>query len=693
MKFLLIALSAAGAARAAVAEPPVAAISPYRLEKFGDVRIDNYYWLRDRENPAVRAYLEAENNYADAVLAPQAGLAGRLFEEMKSRVKETDSSVPYRLNGYYYYERYEKDRQYPILCRKKGNLDAPEEIIADVNELAKGHDYYLVAGPRPSPDGNIIAWGADDSGDRVYTIYFKDMRTGKMLEDAISNTGGDFAWANDNKTLFYGSLDKTLRGDRIMRHILGSAGDAEVYAEKDETFEVTVSKSLSDKYIFMHTANTLSSECLLLEADNPGGAFRVFAARRPGVEYSVYHGGGCFFVLTNDNAGNFRFCRAPEDKTSPENWKDAVAGREDTLIESAIVFDRYFALGEKRGGLSLLHVFDRASGRDAYAPFQEPAYTVALGDNAEYGSPLLRFEYESPVTPPSVYDYDMASGSRELKKREEVPGYNPDDYRTERVFAPASGGAQVPVTLLYRRDLKRDGTHPLFITGYGSYGDNYDPDFEAARLPLLDRGFVFAIAHIRGGSEMGRPWYDNGRQLGKKNTFNDFIAATEFLIKEKYCAPGHVYAEGGSAGGLLMGAIANMRPDLYNGIIARVPFVDVITTMLDPSIPLTTGEYDQWGNPGEKQYYDYIRTYSPYDNVRPQKYPALLVTAGWNDSQVGYWEPAKWVAKLRAANPGGLALLKTEMKAGHHAKTGRYEQLKKTAFYYSFIFKLEGVDR
>jgi len=690
---VVFALAVQGGTFAAdMPKPPVAKILPHRLEQHGDARVDNYYWLHERDNPDAISYLKAENEYADAMLAPQNALKEKLFSEMKARVKETDSSVPYRLHGYYYYERYEEGKEYPVHCRKKGTPDAPEEIILNVNELAAGHDYFDVTGPVPSTDGNLIASSADDKGNRSYTVYFKELRTGKLLPDVIPGTGGDFVWANDNKTVFYGKLDSTLRGDRIMRHTLGNPKDDTVYIEKDETYEVTVTKSRTEKYILLCSAATLSSEWLVLEADNPSGEFRVFAPRRPEIEYTVIHGGDRFFVLNNDGAENFRLSWTPEDKTSPENWKDAVPHREDTLIESAIVFDRYFALAEKRGGLGQLQIFDRASGKDYYVSFGEPAYAVSFGDNPEYGSGLLRFEYESLAMPPSVYDYDMAAKTRVLKKRAEVPGYRAGDYMVERVFAPAPDGVKVPVSLVYRKGLNLDGTAPLFITGYGSYGLNYDPDFDSARATLLDRGFVFAIPHIRGSSEMGRHWYADGRQLNKKNTFTDFIAATEYLIKKNYCSPSRVYAEGGSAGGLLMGAIANMRPDLYKGIIARVPFVDVITTMSDPSIPLTTGEYDQWGNPGEKKYYDYIRTYSPYDNVTAQAYPNLLVTAGLNDSQVGYWEPAKWVAKLRTLNTGGgLILLRTEMGAGHHGKSGRFESLKKDALYYSFVFKLEGI--
>jgi len=677
-------------------KPPVAATFPHKLEANGHSRVDDYFWLNKRGDPAVTAYLEAENKYAEAALSHTKGLQKRLFSEMKSRIKEDDSTAPFRDGGYYYYARYEKGNEYPLYCRKKGSLSAPEEIILNVPEMAKGSSFYGHKWPQVSDDGKIMAHAADLAGRRIYTIRFRDLSTGRDLPDTIKDTTPNMAWANDGKTLFYVKQDtQTLRWDRVYRHTLGQEKDELVYTENDGLFEVSVGKTLSRKYMVLHSGATLTSEARILEADNPGGAFRVFAARRRGVEYSVTHAGNDWLVLTNDNAKNFKVMKADEDKTESGFWKEYLPHSDSALITGVTAFRNFLALEEMKGGLTQIRIIARGTGAEHYLDFGEPAYEASLGRNEEYETGTVRYDYSSLTTPDSTYDYDMASREKTLVKRREVPGtFRPEDYETRRVLAPAPDGALVPVSLVFRKDKVRKGENPLYVEGYGSYGMTMPPYFSTQRLSLLDRGFVYAIPHIRGGSELGRQWYEDGRQLRKKNTFTDFIAATEFLLREGYGKPGHVYAQGGSAGGLLMGAIANMRPDLYNGIIAHVPFVDVVTTMQDTSIPLTTGEFDEWGNPAEKKFYDYMLSYSPYDNIERKAYPNMFITGGLNDSQVQYWEPAKWAAKLRAMKTDkNMLILKTDMSSGHGGKSGRFERLKLAASEYAFLLDLEGLKK
>lgn len=677
-------------------KPPVATVIPSTLTASGQTRVDNYFWLNKRGDPNVISYLEAENKYAEAVMAHTSGLQKRLLAEMKSRIKEDDSTAPFKDGNYYYYLRYNKGSEYPLYCRKKGALSAPEEVLLDVPALAKGLPFYGHKWPEVTDDGATMAYASDLAGRRIYTIRFKDLTTGRELPDVIKDTTPNMAWANDGKTLFYVKQDaQTLRWDKVYRHTLGQEKDELVFNEKDELFEVSVGKTLSRKYLVLHSGATLTSESRILEADNPRGEFRLFAARRRGVEYSITHAGDGWLVLTNENAKNFKVAKASEDKTESAFWKEYIPHSPQTLLTGVTAFEKFLALEEMKGGLTQIRIIDRATGAEHYLDFGEAAYEAALGHNEEYKATLARYDYSSLTTPDSTYDYDMASRAKTLIKRREVPGsFKPEDYETRRLLAPAPDGVLVPVSLVYRKDTFRKGENPLYMEGYGSYGITMPPYFSTQRLSLLDRGFIYAIPHIRGGSELGRQWYEDGRQLKKKNTFTDFTAATEFLLKEGYGKPGHVYAQGGSAGGLLMGAVSNLRPDLYNGIIAHVPFVDVVTTMLDTSVPLTTGEFDEWGNPAEKQFYDYMLSYSPYDNVERKAYPNMLITGGLNDSQVQYWEPAKWTAKLRALKTDKhLLILKTDMTSGHGGKSGRFERLKLAAYEYAFLLDLEGLKK
>ncbi|HCC47799.1 MAG TPA: oligopeptidase B [Elusimicrobia bacterium] len=680
----------------AAAEPPRAKKIPHKLEKHGHVRVDDYYWLKDRKNPEVIDYLNAENAYAAAALAHTEKLQESLFAEMKARIKQDDSSVPFKYGDYYYYKTYRAGKEYPVFARRAGSPDGKEEILLDVNELAKGRAFCSVLFPAVRPDHKMIAYAMDTGGRRFYDVYFKDLETGKTLAEKIEKTAGDMAWANDNKTLFYVKQDtETLRWEKVLAHELGGAAEREVFFEADETFEVSVSKSNTDKFIFLRSGSTLSTEYRLLDADTPGGEPRVFQARLPGLEYDIEHGGGGkFYVLNNDRARNFKVSVCLSTDTGKASWVELVPHREDTLVEYLDVFENWLVLKERANALGRFRVFNRADGKDSWLDFDEPAYLAELGENFEYKTDTLRVTYESLTTPDSVYDIDLRTGEKKLMKRQEVlGGFKPEAYAAERLWATARDGEKVPVSIVYKKTLDlKSGKNPLHIYSYGSYGYSSDPYFSSIRLSLLDRGFICAIPHIRGGSEMGRRWYEDGRQLRKKNTFYDFIDATRFLIDKGYTSPEHVYAEGGSAGGLLMGAVANLAPGLYRGMLAGVPFVDVVTTMLDPDIPLTTGEYDEWGNPNVKENYDYILSYSPYDNVERKAYPNLLITTGLNDSQVQYWEPAKWAAKLRdLKTDDNLVLLKTDMDTGHGGKSGRFESLKLTALEYAFMLDLEGI--
>jgi len=689
-----IGLAALSAWAAADRKPPVAAKKPKHLEKHGDVRIDDYFWLKERDSKEVLDHLKAENAYTAAVMRHTEKLQDELFQEMKGRIKKDDASVPYKDGPYYYYFRYEKGKEYQIHCRKKGSLDAPEEIIFDENEAAEGHAYYSMIGPLVSPDHKRLAFAEDFKGRRLYTIRVKDLAAGEFLPDSMENADGSMAWAANGEELFYVVQDtKTLRSDRVYRRELGRKRDTLVYREHDETYSLGVSRTRSGAFVVLGAYSTLATEMLVLESDRPRDPFRVFLPRKRGHEYFVQHGGDRWYVLTNHGAKNFRLMETLADGRPLKTWKEVVPHRPEVLLDDVEAFQDYLALEEKENGLTQLRIFDRKTGKSRRVGFRDPAYSVAVGTNEEYDATNLRYEYESLTTPQSWYDHDMGTGKDELRKRREVPGgYDPDLYRSERLFATAPDGRKVPVSLVYKKGIKRNGKNPVLMTGYGAYGSSFDPYFSVVRLSILDRGFVFAIAHIRGGSDLGRPWYEDGRQLKKKNSFTDFIACGEHLVRNRYTAPEHLYAEGGSAGGLLMGAVLNMRPELFNGALVDVAFVDVITTMLDPDIPLTTGEYDEWGDPNKKKFYDYMRSYSPYDNIEAKAYPNILATTGLNDSQVQYWEPAKWVAKLREhKTDGNRLLLKTNMDVGHGGASGRFEALKQYALQYAFLLDLEGI--
>lgn len=672
---------------------PVAQKIPKELTIHEDSRIDNYYWLNDRENPDVIAYLEAENTYKDTLLSHLNGFQNQLFEEMKGRIKQDDESVPYKKNGYYYITRYEEGNEYPIYSRKEGNLEAEEDIMLNVNKLAEPYDFYNVSGLSVSPNNQILAYGEDTLSRRIYTIRFKNLETGELLEDQIPNTTGGAVWANDNKTLFYVVKDETLRPFKIYRHVLGTSAseDVEIYHESDATFVTYAYKSKSDKYIIIASVQTISAEYRVLDANNPMGQFRIIQPRERGLEYSIAHFGDHFYIRTNLDAQNFRLMRTSEQATAKENWEEVIPHREDVLLEGMDIFKDYLVLSERKNGITQLRVRPW-NGDEHYVDFGEDAYLAYTSVNPEFDTKVLRLGYTSMTTPNTTFDYDMATRNfTQLKQQEVLGDFDPKNYQSERLMAKARDGELVPISIVYRKGFKKDGAQPVLLYGYGSYGATMDPYFSSTRLSLLDRGFAFAIAHIRGGEEMGRRWYDNGKLLNKKNTFTDFIDCADYLIENKYTSKDQLFAMGGSAGGLLMGAVVNMRPELWRGVVAAVPFVDVITTMLDESIPLTTGEYDEWGNPNDKEYYDYILSYSPYDNVEAKDYPAMLVTTGLHDSQVQYWEPAKWVAKLREMktdkNP---LLLHTNMEAGHGGASGRFQRLKETAMEYAFLLDLAG---
>ena len=678
--------------------PPKANKISHKLEKHGHVRTDDYYWLNDRENPEVIAYLNAENEYYEKMTAHTKGLQKNLFEEMKSRIKEDDESVPYFYNGYFYITRFEKGKDYPIYARKKGSLEAPEEILFDCNVMAKGHSYFNLNGVSVSEDNKWVTFGVDTVSRRQYTIQVKNLESGEILPEKIENTTGGTAWASDNKTFFYTKKDpKTLRSDKIYRHKLNSDAnnDALVFHEKDDTFYTFVYKEKSKKYLVIGSTSTLTSEFQYLDANNPNGEFKIFSERKRGLEYSISHYGDSFYVLTNkDKATNFKLMKTPEDKTSSENWIDLIPHREDVLLEGIDIFKDYLVVEERSNGLNKIQIRPWNEGEAYYLPFESETYTAYTTTNPDFDTNLLRFAYQSLKTPSSVIDFNMETKEKTILKEQEVLGgkFNKDNYEEKRVWATAQDGTKVPISLVYKKGLKLDGKNPLLQYAYGSYGSSMDPWFSTSRLSLLDRGFIFAIAHIRGGEDLGRQWYEDGKLLKKINTFTDFIDCSKFLIKEGYTSTEHLYAEGGSAGGLLMGAVVNMAPELYHGVIAQVPFVDVVTTMLDDSIPLTTGEYDEWGNPNEKEYYDYMLSYSPYDNVKAQNYPNMYVSTGLHDSQVQYWEPAKWVAKLRdLKTDNNLLFLDTNMDAGHGGASGRFEALKEVAKEFAFLLDLEKI--
>jgi oligopeptidase B len=641
--------------------PPSATRIPKRLEHFGRTRVDNYYWLKERTDPKVIAYLDAENAYTDAMTAHTKAFQKSLYDQIVGRIKQADNTAPVFDNGYYYYTRFETGKQYPVLVRKKGSLESGEEILLDENALAQGHGFFSLGGSHVSPNNRLIAYGVDTGGRHFYTIRIKDLATGKLLDDTIADVTGNMAWANDNQTLFYTKQDpNTLRSDRVYRHRLGTppASDRLVYEETDGTFTCRIFRTKSDRYLMIGSRQTLSTEYRFLDADKPEGEFQVIQPRRPRLEYSADHLDEHFYIRTNRDAKNFKLVRAPIQSPGLDHWEDVVPHRADVFLEQFELFRDFLVVEVRRDGLIRLSIRPWSGEGEHRVDFDEPAYLAHIGPNRELDTDKLRFVYTSLTTPQSSYDYDMRKKSKTLVKREEVlRGFDPANYVTERLHATASDGVKVPISIVYRKGFAKDGSRPLLLYGYGSYGASMDASFQSERLSLLDRGFAYAIAHIRGGQELGRQWYEGGKLLKKKNTFTDFIACAEHLIRQRYTGPDHLFANGGSAGGLLMGAVTNMRPGLFKGIVAQVPFVDVVTTMLDPTIPLTTNEYDEWGNPSDRTYFDYILSYSPYDNVEAKEYPNVLVTTALQDSQVQYWEPAKWVAKLRATKTDSNRLL------------------------------------
>lgn len=666
------------------------------LEIHGHARVDPYYWLNDRENPAVINYLEAENAYLDAKMAHTRAFQEALFEEMKGRIKEDDTSAPYLKNGFYYYVRYETGSEYPIYCRKKGSLEAPEEIMLDANVLAAPHPYFNVGDYDVTLDNRFLAFTVDTIGRRQYTIKIKDLETGEVTGTGIQLAGGDVTWAADNTTFFFSSIDpKTLRYDRINRYnIINRNNPEQVYYEADETFYyIGVSRSKDDRYLMISANSTLSNEIWILESDKPEEKFRVFQPREKDLLYDVWPHHNRFFVRTNWNAQNFRLMETSSHATLKKNWKEVEPHRTEVLFENMEVFDDYLVLQGRKRGLTRLRIIHLPSGEVHYPEFPEEAYMASIGINAEMNSSVLRYSYASFTTPNSTFDYNMQNRETTLVKQQEVlGGFDKANYETKRLYVPARDGVEIPLTVVYRKGMQLNGSNPCLLYAYGSYGYSQETRFSIANLSLLNRGFIYALAHVRGGQELGRQWYEDGKLLKKKNTFNDFIDCAEYLIDQKYTVADKLFAEGGSAGGLLMGVIVNERPELFKGVIAAVPFVDVITTMLDETIPLTTAEYDEWGNPNIKEYYDYMLSYSPYDNVTAQAYPNLLVTTGLHDSQVQYWEPAKWVAKLRTHHSGeNTIMMYTNMEAGHGGASGRFKRLRETAREFAFMFDLVGI--
>lgn len=676
---------------------PVAKKIHKELVAHGEVRIDDYYWLNERDNTDVIDYLEQENEYYAKLTQHTKDFQQELFNEMKSRIKEDDSSVPYKQNGYWYVTRYETGKEYPIYSRFKGSLDTAEEIMFNGNEMAKGHEYFNIGGISISPDNKLAVFGVDTVSRRQYTLRIKNLETGEIYDDTIEDTTGGSVWADDNRTLFYVKKDSvTLRADRILKHKLGtpSSSDTEVYHEQDETFGTYVYKTKSKKYIVIGSYSTLTSEFRTLRADEPDGKFKIFSPRERGLEYSIVHYKDAFYILTNkDKATNFKLMRAGEEDTSSEKWQKFIPHREDVLLEDIEIFRDYYVLSERENGLNRIKITRWDNSDTYYLPFESETYTAYVSRNPEFDTDTLRFGYNSMTTPSSVIDFNMKTKEKEVKKEQEVLGgqFQKENYLEKRIWATAKDGAKIPMSIVYHKDTPLNRDTPVLQYAYGSYGVTLDPNFSTVRLSLLDRGFVFALAHIRGGEYLGRPWYEDGKLLKKKNTFTDFIDCSRYLIEMGYTSPDHLYAMGGSAGGLLMGAVANLAPELYKGIVAQVPFVDVITTMFDDSIPLTTGEYDEWGNPNIREYYEYMKSYSPYDNVEAKAYPNMLVTTGLHDSQVQYFEPAKWVAKLREhKTDDNLLLFNINMDAGHGGASGRFEALKETAKEYAFLLDLEG---
>lgn len=674
-------------------QPPMAEKKPKITKIHGETLVDDYFWLREKTNPQVMEHLKAEDAYAEAFMKPTEPLQAKLYKEMLSHIKQTDANVPYRQDGYYYYSRTEEGKQYPIYCRKKGSLTAKEEIILDQNELAKGQKFMSVGVLSPSDDGNLLAYSTDNTGYRQYTLQIKNLRTGELYPERIERVD-NMAWATDNKSIFYVTEDAvTKRSDKFFRHVLGSDKTDLVYEEKDELFDIFTARSRDKAVIVLQAASKTSTEVRWLPANDPNAELKVVATREPDHEYDLDHHGDLFYIRTNKGAKNFRIVTAPVSDPSEKNWKEFVAHRPAVKVEDISMFAGHAVLSEWENGLEQIEIIDLKNKKQHRIAFPEPVYATGITNNREFNTTTLRYNYQSMVTPGSVFDYDMNTREATLKKQNEIPGgFDRANYKSERLFATASDGTKVPMSMVYRRGTKLDGSAPLLLYGYGSYGISIPPTFSSTRLSLLDRGVIFVIAHIRGGGELGEEWREQGRMMKKITTFTDFIACGDHLVKEKYTSKDRLVIQGGSAGGLLVGAVSNMRPDLFKAVIAQVPFVDVINTMLDSSLPLTTSEFIEWGNPTEKAAYDYMKSYSPYDNVRKMDYPTMLVKVSYNDSQVPYWEGAKFVAKIRAMktdhNP---LLLKVNFGAGHGGSSGRYDALKETAFDYAFMLTQMGV--
>jgi len=661
----------------------------------GDIRIDNYFWLREKENPEVKNYLIAENEYTSAMMRHTEEFQKKLYDEMISRIQETDLSVPEKVGKYYYYTRTEEGKQYSIYCRKKGSLAADEEILLDQNVLSEPYEYFEIGAFEVSPDHSLLAYSVDTSGSERFVIFIKDLVTKELYIDNLSNTGYSIAWANDNKTLFYTTLDNAKRPDKLYRHILGNdqTHDELVYHEADDLFWLDVSRSKDGKYLLMDLGSHTTTEIHYLRADKPNEKFQLLYPRMQDVEYYVEHHGENFLILSNENAKNFKLVQVSEKNPDKTNWIELIPQSDSVKIDGFDVFKDFFVVSERKNGLLQIRVTKIHGALTHYVEFPEPTYAFWLGANKDYNSKWLRFTYMSLITPKSVFDYNMETKKLELKKRYKVlGGYEPEQYESQRIYVLAYDSTRIPISIVYKKGMIRDGSNPLFLTGYGAYGDSYDPYFSSNRLSLLDRGFIYAIANVRGGGEMGRYWYEQGKMLNKKNTFTDFIACAQYLIEQKYTSREKLVISGGSAGGLLVGAVVNMRPDLFRVVVADVPFVDLINTMLDATLPLTVLEYEEWGNPNEEQYYRYMKSYSPYDNVTAQDYPNMLITAGFNDTRVMYWEGAKWTAKLRALKTDdNILLLKTNMGTGHLGASGRYDFLKDIAFEYAFILDILGI--
>ena len=678
--------------------PPSPKKKPKNLKKFDSIRVDNYYWLKNRNDPDVIKYLKKENDYYEKKTSHTKEFQDKIFKEIKNRIKEDDKSVPYFLNGYWYITKFKKDKDYPIYVRKKETLDSKEQILFDCNFLAKNYDFFNLSNIKISPDNKLAAYSIDTVSRRLYTIKIKNLETGKFLNDCIDNTSGNFAWGNDNTTLFYTNRDsETLRNDKIYKHVLGtnSKDDELVFHEKDNTFYTNVSKSKSNKFIVISSYSTLTSEFQFLNADNPHDDFKLFSKRKRGLEYSINHFENYFYIITNtDNSKNYKLMKTSVKNTDYNNWINVIDHRKDVLIEGIDVFKNYLVVSERSNGLNRINIKKWDDSEDYYLDFNCETYSAYTTNNIDFNTNILRYGFNSLTDPPCVIDFNMETKEKTIRKQQQVldPDFDKDNYISERIWSKSEDGTDVPISLVYKKGLQKNSKNPLLLYGYGSYGNTIDPYFSISRLSLLNRGFIFAIAHVRGSEYMGREWYENGKLLNKKNTFRDFISCTKYLISQGYTNSKQSYAYGGSAGGLLMGSVINLAPELYNGVISAVPFVDVVTTMLDESIPLTTGEYDEWGNPNEKEYYNYILSYSPYDNVSKINYPNLLVTTGLYDSQVQYWEPAKWVAKLRELKKdNNLLLLNTNMASGHGGASGRFEALKEVAKEYAFLFDLEKI--